>query len=243
MTHQVDQLLERRAERARMERGSVALSATLHVVLTIVFLFLPQLFAKPPEKFEFVSVMVVPPALLGEPAPPPPPPPKKAPPPPPETTPPPPSPPPPEIKGPVLPTETKTEPAPAPPPPSRESPPPPETPPKREGSPFGNVLGAKTSNATLGVEDPNFTYGYYLDRVVRMISDNWTRPVGSGIQQAVFYFRIQRNGRITDLKLRESSSSQSFDDAARRAIEASSPLPPLPTSYKQDHLGINLIVK
>ena len=71
-------------------------------------------------------------------------------------------------------------------------------PPKRQGSPFGSPLGAQTSNARLGVEDPNFTYGYYLDRVVAVISGNWVRPpVGGDIREAVLYFRIQRDGAVT----------------------------------------------
>ncbi len=239
----VDQLLQRRAARAEPQPRNMAVSAALHVALTLVFLFLPQLFAEPPQEFEFVSMVIVPPAMLGETTPPPPPPPKIETPPPPTPAPPPPAPPPPEPKGPVLPTQdTKTVKLPDPPPPSRTLPPA-TTPPRREGSPLGNALGAKTSKATIGVEDPNFTYGYYLDRVVRMISENWTRPVGAGIQQAIFYFRIQRDGRVTDLELRTTSGTQTFDDAARRAIEASAPLPPLPRGYKQDHLGINLIVK
>lgn len=116
--------------------------------------------------------------------------------------------------------------------------------PKRQGSPFGNPLGASTQQATLGVEDPNFTYGYYLDRIVGVISANWTRPsVGPEIKQSVLYFRIQRDGTIVELRLAETSGSEIFDEAAMRAVQASSPLPPLPKSYAKDQLGIHLIVK
>ncbi len=116
--------------------------------------------------------------------------------------------------------------------------------PKRQGSPFGNPLGASTQQATLGVEDPNFTYGYYLDRIVGVISANWTRPsVGPEIKQSLLYFRIQRDGTIVELRLVESSGSEIFDEAAMRAVQASSPLPPLPKSYAKDILGIHLVVK
>jgi TonB family protein len=114
---------------------------------------------------------------------------------------------------------------------------------KRQGSPFGNPLGS-SNLATLGVEDPNFTYGYYLDRVVGLIFQNWTRPpVGAEVKQAVFYFRIDRGGVIRDLKLVEPSGSEAFDQAALRAIEASSPLPPLPKGYNKEILGLHMIVK
>ena len=84
----------------------------------------------------------------------------------------------------------------------------------------------------------------YLDRVIGAISRNWTRPiVGSEVKDAIFHFRIGRDRTLTSLTLRQSSGSEVFDDAARRAIASSSPLPPLPRGYKPTSLGINLIVK
>ena len=64
-----------------------------------------------------------------------------------------------------------------------------------------------------------------------------------GNLEARFHFRIQRDGTITELRLTASSSSSEFDEAATRAVSASSPLPPLPKGYSEDELGINLIVK
>jgi len=251
MPKNVDLLLAQRRDRiSRAQQvGTCLISALLHGALALGFLFLPALFAKPPEKVTYIAMTVVSPALLGidEPEPPPPAP---------RRAPEPPRPEPPKVEPkpepvddvPILKTEKEVaKPAASP---SRErpsapaAPAPPSDPPKRRGSPFGSPLGASTSKATLGVEDPNFTYGYYLDRVVTLISGNWVRPpVGSAVNQAIFYFRIQRDGEITELRLNESSTSERFDEAARRAIESSSPLPPLPRGYKRDYLGINLIVK
>lgn len=245
MAKGVDRILDERRRRAGRERSrSYLLSVVLHVALAAGFLFLPSLFAKPQEPFEYVSVMVVTPQALGALEPPPPPPPER---PTPKPPPPAPEPPPPEPAAdvPVIRTKPQKK-RPEPPPIAR---PPPiaqvnERPPKREGSPQGSTLGASTSMATLGVEDPDFTYGYYLDRVIGAISRNWTRPlVGSEVRDALFHFRIERDGRVVELTLRESSGSSIFDDAARRAIESSSPLPPLPVGYKPSSLGINLIVK
>ncbi len=242
MAKGVDRILEER--RRRGTSRSYILSMVFHVVLAAAFLFLPSLFAKPQQQFEYVSVMVVTPQALGALETPPPPPPEPPPePPPPE--PPPPEPPPPAADVPVIQTKPQKE----PPKPAPIARPPPivqveQRPPRREGSPQGSSLGASTSTATLGVEDPNFTYGYYLDRVIGAISRNWTRPlVGSEVQDAIFHFRIRRDGTITEPTLREGSGSQIFDAAARRAIESSSPLPPLPRGYKPTSLGINLIVK
>ena len=40
-----------------------------------------------------------------------------------------------------------------------------------------------------------------------------------------------------------TSGAEVFDEAALRAVQATSPLPPLPKSYAKDSLGIHLIVK
>jgi len=258
MANPLDQILERR--RRRLTRAQQAryllFSVVFHLAVAAGVWFVPDLLARPPQRPEYVSVMVVTPQILGieEPTPASPPPPETEP----EPAPPPPPPPEPESEPesepepsevPVLPQEEpRREPEPSPPP-TRATPPPPEPapvtpPPKRRGSPFGSSMGSATSNARVGAEDPNFTYGYYLDRVVAVISNNWVRPpVGSDVEDALLYFRIQRDGALTDLRIVEPSGSEVFDQAAYRAVESSSPLPPLPKSYKRDFLGINLIVQ
>jgi TonB family protein len=95
----------------------------------------------------------------------------------------------------------------------------------------------------VGVEDPDFTFTWYIDRLAAAITENWVRPPGTGDVKAVFHFRILRDGTVSELELRESSASDAFDAAARRAILASSPLPPLPRGYKPEYLGINLVVR
>ncbi len=247
MSTTVDQLLRRRADREPKARQSryVLYSVLFHGTLIAALWIVPTLFAKPPEPFDYIAVVVVPPQVLGVEEPPPPPPPKPEP----KVEPPPPEPPPPETSPipedvPVLVEEKKVEKKPPPPPQTRPKPPPPRPapPPKRVGSPFGKSLGASTQLPTLGVEDPNFTYGYYLDRVVAVIGKNWVRPPLGNLETKL-HFRIRREGTIDDLRIVESSTSQEFDDAALRAVRASSPLPPLPKGYKRDDLGINLIVK
>ena len=243
MAKNVDSILDQRSHRlTRKERTRPWLASFLfHALLSVAFWVMPELLAKPPAEIEYVPVMVVSPAMLGisEPPPPPPPPepepdsPREGPPPALEPI---------EEDTMVLPSEEEKaeRPPPPPPPPQPESV---EPPPKRSGSPFGAALGASTEKARVGVEDPNFTYGYYLNRVVSAISANWVRPPVGGVEQAMLNFRIQRDGTITALRVAETSGSEIFDLAAFRAVEASSPLPPLPKGYKEPSLGINLIVR
>lgn len=106
----------------------------------------------------------------------------------------------------------------------------------------GNPLGASHSTA-VGVEDPDFTYGYYINQLVAALSSKWRRPpVPERIDDARWYFRIQRDGTVTEIRLVDESGSQVFDSAARRAIESAT-LPPLPRSYDKDYLGITVVMR
>jgi protein TonB len=93
------------------------------------------------------------------------------------------------------------------------------------------------------VDNPSFTYGYYLDRLLLLIRGQWQRPqLGSG-PEAVIHFRILRDGSVDDVELVTSSGYSSFDLAALRAVQSAAPFPPLPRSYREGELGVNLIFR
>jgi periplasmic protein TonB len=95
----------------------------------------------------------------------------------------------------------------------------------------------------VGVDNPDFTYGYYLDRMAALIRAQWVRPpLGSGVE-VVLHFRIAADGRVSDVRIVQSSGYNSFDLAALRAVQAAAPLPPLPRSYRGGSLGVNLIFR
>jgi TonB family protein len=114
----------------------------------------------------------------------------------------------------------------------------------RRGSAAGSPIGTSGLGSQIaGVEDPDFGYGYYLDRLLQLIDANWTRPpLGSGVR-TILHFRIQKDGTIDELKVEESSGYNSFDLAALRAVQNASPFPALPASYRHDSLGVSLIVR
>jgi len=131
----------------------------------------------------------------------------------------------------------------------------------------GGVAGAKTgtgqgSGLTIGAGGPgfgegtgsglagqiglsNFPYQYYLQWIRDKISSNWfTSLVDPGVEgtlQTAVYFRIFRNGTISNVEVRESSNVTAFDSSAKRAIMNSAPFPPLPADYDEQYLGIILI--
>lgn len=116
-------------------------------------------------------------------------------------------------------------------------------PPQRQGSSRGHVAGTSAFGGAVGLDDPNFTYGYYVDQMLALISAQWFRPdVGDGIE-AELHFRVHRSGTITELEIRTPSGSSTFDLAAMRAIRNATPLPPLPGGYPHDSLGVNLLFR
>lgn len=86
------------------------------------------------------------------------------------------------------------------------------------------------------LEGRPFKFPWYLEELVRKVERNW-RP-GGGAFQTTIYFRITRAGKITEVRVEESSGSFLFDRAAERAIQASDPMPPLPAEYDGDYLGV-----
>jgi TonB family protein len=263
----VDRVL---AQRARLQEGSrwgssLSAAALLHVLLAAAFVLLPAAFNRPPAPLEFVPVTVIPAAALGVPNPR-----RAAPPKPPEPEPAAeepeevkePEPEPPEdvpalpSKEPEKPTPAREQRA------AREDEAKPSRQPaaadarsqgsergtgpagERRGSPEGSRSGTTAfGGSEIAGVDPDFTYGYYLDRLLSLIDANWQRPpVGGGVK-AVLFFRIEKDGSVTELQVEQSSGMNAFDLAALRAVQNAAPFPRLPASYRHSSLGVNLIVR
>ncbi len=79
-----------------------------------------------------------------------------------------------------------------------------------------------------------FKFPPYLAIIRDKVERNWNPPPGAKGIKAKVLFNVLRSGRVGDAKLEESSGNFYFDQAAMRAILASSPFPPLPEeSYKE----------
>jgi len=109
--------------------------------------------------------------------------------------------------------------------------------PRRETPNPGPEVDRETGpESPISLEGKPFRFPWYLDQLVRKIERNW-RP-SSNTLKATVYFRISSDGRLSDIKIAEESGNFLFDQAARRAVEASAPLPPLPDEYEGDYLGV-----
>ena len=115
--------------------------------------------------------------------------------------------------------------------PERPEPQPRETP--RAGPPTAQETGP---DLPITLEGRPFRFPWYLEQLVRKIERNW-RP-STNTMRATVYFRIARNGRISEIEVSETSGNFLFDQSAQRAVEASAPMPPLPGEYDGDYLGV-----
>jgi len=116
----------------------------------------------------------------------------------------------------------------------------------------GIPSAAKTDTAPLGVsglsgdvsvDATDFEFTYYLIQVRSMVGRNWGAPAGLVTRgepvRCTVYFKIDRLGRVTDVRLEDASGVQFFDQSALRAVNVSSPLPPLPAGYGGSNLGVH----
>lgn len=91
-----------------------------------------------------------------------------------------------------------------------------------------------------GIEGGDFPYTLYIQGMHRKIGAGWLRPQAAPGATTVVYFRIARDGKITDAKVETSSGNGTFDRAALSAVRSASPLNPLPFAYAGTYLGVHL---
>jgi periplasmic protein TonB len=119
-----------------------------------------------------------------------------------------------------------------------DKPPPATTTTALPSAPVGNA-GLK---GDISLDAGDFEFTYYLLLVRNRIAGNWAPPAGltsSTNCRAVVYFKIARNGQVTDMRVETSSGVEYFDRSTLRAVTLSNPLPPLPLGYTGGRLGVH----
>lgn len=91
-----------------------------------------------------------------------------------------------------------------------------------------------------GIEGGDFPYALYIQGMHRKIGSQWFRPQVAPGATVIIYFRILRDGTITEAKVETPSGSPTFDRAALSAVRSASPLNPLPFAYSGNYLGVHL---
>jgi len=128
---------------------------------------------------------------------------------------------------------------------TKETPPPPATPPPPTASlalPTA-PMGASGLKGDATIDASNFEFSYYLLLIRNRIATNWSPPAGlvsSGAPvRAVVYFRIERDGSLSGVRLESTSSAEFFDRSSVRAVTLSNPMPPLPAGFSGGSLGVH----
>jgi TonB family protein len=96
---------------------------------------------------------------------------------------------------------------------------------------------------TLGVD-----FGPYMKRLHYTVQDHWdplipesARPPVMKKGVVVIQFRIEKDGKVTGMKLVASSGDVALDRAAWGAITDAIPLPQLPTQFAGEFLELRAI--
>lgn len=104
------------------------------------------------------------------------------------------------------------------------------------------AMGASGLAGTLAV-DGDFRWTYWLLAVRSAVDRNWGGSpgviTGGNPIRCTVYFRVDRGGRIKDVRLTESSGVPFFDQKAVRAVTVSDPLVRLPEDYRNDWVGVH----
>ncbi len=109
------------------------------------------------------------------------------------------------------------------------------------GQGFGlSTGGSGGMGATLDVG--NFCCPDYLVLLQQRITSNWNQQAEVA-GTVVVKFTIQRDGRLTGISLEQSSGSMTLDDNAKRSVEVTRQLTPLPSDYPNTSLTVHLTFK
>lgn len=104
-------------------------------------------------------------------------------------------------------------------------------------------FSADSSKATSAKTDGDFRFAYYLASIRNKIGSRWVPPQGVDARgravKTVIYFRIHKDGQISESSVESSSGYAFFDQTAMRALLAATPLPPLPAGFPDNYLGVH----
>ncbi|MDR1696155.1 MAG: TonB family protein [Endomicrobium sp.] len=106
-----------------------------------------------------------------------------------------------------------------------------------------NPEAAGSQYEALSFDSQNFKFPFYARQIRSRIDKNWHWADSYGTLRAVIYFRIHRDGGVSDITVKESSGDLSFDNNAQRSVRMSDPFAPLPDGYTEDSLGVHFEFK
>lgn len=103
----------------------------------------------------------------------------------------------------------------------------------------GQVNADRSGSGTSVDASRDDQWGTYLSGLNRLVDQNWQRVSVEATRRTKIQFRVDRQGRLTDLQLIQSSGDTLADQAALQAIRAAAPFAPLPQNTTEDVLIVN----
>jgi TonB family protein len=99
--------------------------------------------------------------------------------------------------------------------------------------------GAGAQHDGLFFDSKNFKYySYYSEQIIRKIRGQWRLNKNYGKLRVLVYFKICRNGEISDVFVKESSKNAEYDKYALDTVRRAVPFSGLPDGYEGDSLGV-----
>ncbi|HEX5132206.1 MAG TPA: energy transducer TonB [Candidatus Krumholzibacteria bacterium] len=109
-----------------------------------------------------------------------------------------------------------------------------------EGEAAGDGATAAPATGAMSFDSGDFPFAHYIGRMRQKIAATWRPPVGSPEEKGCrVYFRVHRNGSVSNVSVEESSGVFLFDQSCQRAVFEAAPLPPLPREYDEEYLGVH----
>ena len=110
------------------------------------------------------------------------------------------------------------------------------------GTPLGSADATPAGTASLALDVSDFPFTYYLQTIVRKVSEKWVPPTQAAEpgQRTLVLFEIRRDGKISNPKIERSSGNVVYDQAALRAVMEASPFPELPKEFTARILRVHL---
>jgi TonB family protein len=107
------------------------------------------------------------------------------------------------------------------------------------GQPGGGGEKGYAESGPISFESQWFDWGEYAEGMVRRIRVNWDANMPQLIRTGMkghltIRFTIHRDGHLTDVTILQGSGVPPYDFAAKKAIELSSPLSPLPKEFPNE---------
>jgi protein TonB len=90
----------------------------------------------------------------------------------------------------------------------------------------------------LSFDAKNFKYSYYSGQIIRKIKAQWRLGENYEKLRVLLYFKIYKNGTISDVFVKESSKNGEYDKYALDTVRRAAPFPDLPDGYEGDSLGV-----